>query len=121
VREHGLSLENIEITDGALARILSGYTREAGVRNLERTIADVCRAVAVDVAKGDSAKRTITPEDLEIILGPEKHYSETAERTELPEWPPASPGPPRAATCSSSRPPACRARAASRSPGSSAT
>src|SRR5467141_2169803 len=54
VREHGLSLENIEITDGALARILSGYTREAGVRNLERTIADVCRAVAVDVAKGDS-------------------------------------------------------------------
>jgi len=61
-----------------------GYTREAGVRTLERTIADVCRAVAVDVAKGSSAKRTIIPEDLEIILGPEKHYSETAERTELP-------------------------------------
>src|SRR5205814_10520214 len=59
-------------------------TREAGVRNLERTIADVCRAVAVDVAKGSSAKRTINPDDLEIILGPEKHYSETAERTELP-------------------------------------
>src|SRR5439155_802897 len=47
-------------------------------------IADVCRAVAVDVAKGSQAKRTITPEDLEIILGPEKFWSETAERTEVP-------------------------------------
>jgi len=84
VREHGLSIENIEIADGALAKLIGGYTREAGVRTLERTIADVCRAVAVDVAKGSSAKRTIEAEDLEIILGPEKHYSETAERTELP-------------------------------------
>jgi ATP-dependent Lon protease len=84
VKEHGLSLDNIEITDAALAKVISGYTREAGVRNLERTIADVCRAVAVDVAKGSSAKRTINPEELEIILGPEKFYSETAERTEVP-------------------------------------
>src|SRR6202011_2021848 len=84
VREHGLSLDNIEITDAALAKLISGYTREAGVRNLERTIADVCRAVAGDVAKGSSAQRTINPEELEIILGPEKFYSETAERTEVP-------------------------------------
>jgi ATP-dependent Lon protease len=54
------------------------------VRNLERSIADVCRAVAVDVAKGSSVKREISAEDLEIILGPEKHWSETAERTEVP-------------------------------------
>src|SRR5204863_475403 len=47
VREHGLSIENIEIADGALAKLIGGYTREAGVRTLERTIADVCRAVAV--------------------------------------------------------------------------
>src|ERR671938_94924 len=84
VREHGLSIENIEISDGALAKMISGYTREAGVRTLERTIADVCRAVAVDVAKGSHTKRTVTPEELEIILGPEKFWSETAERTELP-------------------------------------
>src|SRR3981081_1750200 len=84
VREHGLAPENIEIPGAALAKIIGGYTREAGVRNLERTIADVCRAVAVDVAKGSSTKRTITPEDLDIILGPEKHYSETPERTEVP-------------------------------------
>jgi predicted neutral ceramidase superfamily lipid hydrolase len=84
VKEHGLSVENIELTDAALNKIIGSYTREAGVRNLERTIADVCRAVAVDVAKGSSTKRSITPEDLDIIVGPEKFYSETAERTELP-------------------------------------
>src|SRR5207253_9581015 len=66
VREHGLSIENIEITDGALATLIGGYTREAGVRTLERTIADLCPAVAVDVAQGPSAKRTILPEDLDI-------------------------------------------------------
>jgi ATP-dependent Lon protease len=84
IREHGLSEDNIEISDAALAKLIGGYTREAGVRNLERTVADVCRAVAVDVAKGSQTKRVISPEELEIILGPEKHYSETAERTEVP-------------------------------------
>src|ERR1700694_5677294 len=84
VKEHGLSLDNIEIPDGTLSKLITGYTREAGVRNLERTIADVCRAVAVDVASGSLAKRSITPEELEIILGPERHYSEVAERTEVP-------------------------------------
>src|ERR671923_247519 len=84
VKEHGLSVDNIELTDAALTKIIIGYTREAGVRNMERTIADVCRAVAVDVAKGSHTKRTITPEELEIILGPEKFWSETAERTEVP-------------------------------------
>src|SRR5256885_9881812 len=84
VKEHGLSMENIELTDPALQKVITGYTREAGGRNLERAIADVCRAVAVDVAKGSGAKRSITPEDLEIILGPEKFWMETAERTETP-------------------------------------
>src|SRR5712664_13274 len=64
VREHGLSVDNLELPDPALSKITASYTREAGVRNLERTIADVCRAVAVDVAKGSSAKRVITPEEL---------------------------------------------------------
>src|SRR5216683_2221606 len=84
VKEHGLSVENLELSDAALTKIIVGYTREAGVRNMERTIADVCRAVAVDVAKGSDAKRVITAEELEIILGPEKFWSETAERTEVP-------------------------------------
>src|SRR5216684_4444205 len=84
VNEHGLSVENLELSDAALTKIIVGYTREAGVRNMERTIADVCRAVAVDVAKGSDAKRVITAEELEIILGPEKFWSETAERTEVP-------------------------------------
>src|SRR5579859_912889 len=54
VKEHGLSVDNIEITEPALAKLIGSYTREAGVRNLERTVADVCRAVAVDVAKGST-------------------------------------------------------------------
>ena len=84
VKEHGLSVDNIEMPKETLSKLITGYTREAGVRNLERTIADVCRAVAVDVAKGSTVKRVITPEELEIILGPERHYSEVAERTEVP-------------------------------------
>ncbi len=84
VREHGLTLDNIEIKDDTLFKLIAGYTREAGVRSLERTVADVCRAVAVDVASGSLAKRTISPEELEIILGPEKFYAETAERTSVP-------------------------------------
>src|SRR5690606_37673948 len=60
-----------------------GYTREAGVRNLERRIADVCRAIAVGVASGRTEKRVIDEGDLAEILGPEKFYNEVAERTEI--------------------------------------
>jgi len=83
LREHGITSEHMELTDEALAKIITGYTREAGVRNLERRIADVCRAVAVDVAKGKADKRVIGEEDLAEILGPEKFYNEVAERTEV--------------------------------------
>ena len=84
VKEHGLGEANIELTDSALLNIITDYTREAGVRSLERRIADVARAVAVDVAKGSKVKRTIDLPDLEIILGPQKFYSEVSERTEVP-------------------------------------
>src|SRR5256886_6324026 len=57
VREHGLSVDNLELSDAALTKITASYTREAGVRNLERTIADGGRAVAAGVAKGSSATR----------------------------------------------------------------
>jgi ATP-dependent Lon protease len=86
LKEHGLSPEAILITEKALIAIIIAYTREAGVRNLERRIADVCRAVAVEVASGKvapGAKRTIEEPDLAEMLGPEKFYNETAERTEI--------------------------------------
>src|SRR5215217_5697363 len=82
LREHGLSPDAIVITEKALITMIMSYTREAGVRNLERRIADVCRAVAVEVASGKvqaGAKRDIDEPDLADMLGPEKFYNETAE------------------------------------------
>ena len=87
LKEHGLSPEAISLTDKALIKIIMSYTREAGVRNLERRIADVCRAVAVEVASGrmtPGTKRTVDEPDVLEILGPEKFYNEIAERTEIP-------------------------------------
>ena len=87
LREHGLSAESVSLTEKALIKIIMAYTREAGVRNLERRIADVCRAIAVEVASGKiavGAKRPVDEGDLTDMLGPEKFYNETAERTEIP-------------------------------------
>jgi ATP-dependent Lon protease len=84
LREHGLSADHIEIEDGALLTLITSYTREAGVRGLERRIADLCRAVAVEVAAGKTDKQVITSERVKDILGPEAFYSEVAERTEVP-------------------------------------
>ncbi|MBI3184846.1 MAG: endopeptidase La [Myxococcales bacterium] len=84
LREHGLTTEHIELQDKALHTLIVSYTREAGVRNLERRIADVCRAVAVDVASGKTAKQVISSDRAMEILGPERFYSEVAERTEVP-------------------------------------
>lgn len=80
IEEHGLKAENIEFTDDALRLIVNSYTREAGVRNLEREIAGVCRGVATLVAKGETEKQIITPEKVEEFLGVVKYFSETAER-----------------------------------------
>ena len=84
LREHGLNGDHIAIEDEALLTIITAYTREAGVRGLERRIADVCRAVAVEVAGGKTDKQVITSERVKEMLGPETFYSEVAERTEVP-------------------------------------
>jgi ATP-dependent Lon protease len=90
IKEHGITNEHIVFDDEAVLKIATSYTREAGVRNLEREIAAVCRSVAVDVAKSDPAseeafkKVTIKVPQLEEILGSEKFYNETAERTAVP-------------------------------------
>jgi ATP-dependent Lon protease len=87
LRENGLEAKEFELDDDHLTKIIRGYTREAGVRNLERRIADICRAIAVEVASGKVSvgqKRDIVEQDVEEMLGPEKFYNETAERTELP-------------------------------------
>jgi ATP-dependent Lon protease len=137
IGEHGVTPKQIEFTDDAVLRLATGYTREAGVRNLEREVAAICRSVAVKVARGGDAglpadeapkngretkaegkpakaneskaaaaeskasdakkdndskkdkeeqahKFLVTPDVIEKVLGPEKFYNETAERTSVP-------------------------------------
>ncbi len=84
INEHGLSSEFIEFQDAALQVIISSYTREAGVRNLEREIATICRGVAKDVARGVMEKVVIGSESLHKYLGPVKFFLEVAERTSNP-------------------------------------
>ncbi|OQX69336.1 MAG: endopeptidase La [Sorangiineae bacterium NIC37A_2] len=83
LEEHGLKPDQLTITDEAIEELIEHYTREAGVRSLERTIASVIRGVAVRVAEGDESKRVLkTEDDLREFLGPIKFTSEVAERTE---------------------------------------
>jgi ATP-dependent Lon protease len=84
LKEHGLTEEQLAFSDAGLGAIIDSYTREAGVRNLEREIASVCRGVAVEVAEGKSGS-TVADEDLvRRVLGPEKFIPEMAERTVEP-------------------------------------
>jgi ATP-dependent Lon protease len=84
LKEHGLRKTQLTIQDETLAVLVASYTREAGVRNLERSIASICRAVATDIAKGTTTKRTIGKKDLARILGPAPFESELALRTGIP-------------------------------------
>jgi ATP-dependent Lon protease len=88
---HGITKDHIDIPDDIILMLAHGYTREAGVRNLEREIASVCRYVAVLVAKWNQEaddkpfkKVVIDRVLLEKILGPERFYNETSERTSIP-------------------------------------
>ena len=84
ISENGLKRKNISFGKPAVRKIIHEYTREAGVRNLEREIASVCRKVAKEVASGNLEKQTITNEKIIEMLGPLKFYSEVAERTSEP-------------------------------------
>jgi ATP-dependent Lon protease len=84
LKSTGMSAEQCEITDEALLAIIHDYTREAGVRNLEREIGNVFRYVAVRVADGTLEKRVVGEEDLHGILGALKFESEVAMRSGIP-------------------------------------
>ena len=81
---NGLKPEQAAITDEALSAIVTDYTREAGVRNLERLVGAVLRNVAMRIAEGTDQQVTIEPEDLHGILGPKRVESEIAMRTSVP-------------------------------------
>jgi ATP-dependent Lon protease len=85
LEEHGLSNERVVFDDAAVAEVIDSYTREAGVRNLEREVANVIRAIAVLVAEGKAQpQEKVTTERIAEFLGPAKHISEVAERTAEP-------------------------------------
>jgi len=81
---HGLKANQISFTKGALKRIISGYTREAGLRNLEREIATVCRGVATKIATGDVKPAKIRIDDISEYLGPIRMISDVKSRISIP-------------------------------------
>ncbi len=84
LQEHGITGKILRITDSALLQIISQYTREAGVRNLEREIANLCRKVAKRIAEGAQKKFLITPRNLHRFLGVPKYLpEEEMERDEV--------------------------------------
>jgi ATP-dependent Lon protease len=85
ILNHGLTPDQVTITDEALGAIIRGYTREAGVRNLEREIGAVCRKIARRVAEGQTANVVVTPQVVEEMLGAPRHIYETMkDRTRDP-------------------------------------
>ena len=84
IRENGLRPEEISFEDEALVRIIRDYTREAGVRSLERQIGTVCRKVATRIAEGKVEHVHVTPDMIREFLGKPLYYYEAAERTQVP-------------------------------------
>jgi ATP-dependent Lon protease len=81
---HGLKARQIKISTGAVKRIIAGYTREAGLRNLERELASICRGAAAKIAQGDAESVKVAVDDVAEYLGPVKLTSETKARTATP-------------------------------------
>ncbi|MBF0225252.1 MAG: endopeptidase La [Desulfobacterales bacterium] len=81
---HGLKDEQFLISDPSIKHIISGYTREAGVRNLEREIASICRGVAYKIAQNEVEEVSVAVKDIKSYLGPVKMMPETKARTSTP-------------------------------------
>jgi ATP-dependent Lon protease len=84
IEANGLSKKQIKISKTAIERIVDQYTRESGVRNLERQIGSVCRNVAAKIASDEIEKMSIGVNDIEEALGKRRFFSDAAERTTVP-------------------------------------
>ncbi|CAO0820743.1 Lon protease [Desulfarculales bacterium] len=82
--QHGLTPKQVTISSTAISLVIQGYTREAGLRNLEREIGSLCRWTARAIAEGEAKKVAIGPAQVKEILGPERITPETALRTSTP-------------------------------------
>ena len=80
IEENGLTKDNLSITDEGLKEIIDGYTREAGVRNLERTIGSICRKIAKKIAENKNKKYHIEQNNVKDYLGKRKFLSDKAEK-----------------------------------------
>ena len=81
---HGLTAKDIEFTDPTVRKVIADYTREAGLRNLEREIAAICRKVARKHAEGRKRSVVIAPAKVGELLGPPRYFREVADRTGVP-------------------------------------
>jgi ATP-dependent Lon protease len=81
IKEHGLRNSQIKFNKNALVTVIENYTREAGVRNFERRIADICRKVARGIVEGNYKTITINKKNVEELLGPAKFDFDTKNRT----------------------------------------
>ena len=78
---HGLTEDDLEMTDDAIRNVIRSYTREAGVRNIERQLAAICRGVAKDIVAGSTEKTVVDTKDLQKYLGPIRFFPEMLART----------------------------------------
>ena len=81
LQAHGLQPEQLDLSDETIQALIESYTREAGVRNLERELAGVCRAVAARIARGEQGGISVGPEQLNDFLGPARFFSEIKARS----------------------------------------
>jgi len=79
MEKHGLTFASFRLSDAALYSLVDDYTREAGVRKLERAIASLCRKAAKKITMEDAERVTVTPKNLEGFLGPKKYYPDVLE------------------------------------------
>ncbi len=84
LKRNGLRDGEVDVTDTALGEIVDGYTREAGVRNLERELGKVLRKAATEVAKGDETPIVVDIDDVPTYLGRRRFFDEAADRTVVP-------------------------------------
>jgi ATP-dependent Lon protease len=84
LKENGVTADNIRFADEALVHLIRHYTREAGLRNLEREIGSLCRKVARAITEGKTEPVAVTSEKVHELLGAERFFSEVAERTQDP-------------------------------------
>jgi ATP-dependent Lon protease len=84
LKENGLTAAQLKIAPNALNNVITGYTREAGVRNLEREIANICRGVAAQIAEGETKTKTISVKDISKYLGPIRIMNDIDSRIAKP-------------------------------------